>query len=340
MSDFELLIEEIKQKENAIYSLKEKYEGLSEALKSLSINKGFFNESYYMQMQEDKEKSLYEIKENENIIKQKIIEIKDCRSETGKLINDDMDLLKDEFERYNKNKSLNNVFSVIKEIKDMIEDVEKNLKKMEILNQYIEDYAPLTKENKLLEKTNLNNEALILKRELEFSKYTLNNKQGFSLKNFLNNYKKEIKIVYEYYNEDLDKTIEYLQKTHGLCAGSKIEKNTFKNNCPELFSSRIANFNVYWDNILIKGSSKKDIFLEVIKKVGIGKIHEKLSHLYNTSFKISRFEIKSDYGFTHKILYDNDLYYVKLHANSAQYKEFLEIIKSTFNLSNLVLDFN
>lgn len=336
MESFESIFQQIKLKENKLISLKEEYNMLSDFFKDLEDKEGLNSKSYYIEIKKNKEKLFFDIQEQESLIKNMSGEVKNYRNTIGNSISQDMQLINDEFKRYNENKSLSNILSVIKEIKDMIGDVEKNAKEMELINKYFEENEISFKE----EKSQGDHEfSFVLKKELEFSKYTLNNKQGFSLKNFINDFKKEIIIVYQHYNEDLDKTIDYLQKVHGLCPGSKIERHTFKNTCPDVFGTRVTNFNVYWNNHLIKGTSKKDIFIEVIKKVGIDKVHEKLSHLYNASFTISRFEIKNGYGTTYKILCGNDLYYIKLHANSNQYKDLLEKIKLLLNPSSLVLDF-
>lgn len=321
MNNVEDIVNNLKEAEKNKDILKGKIDTIESTLVTL---KDAVCESTYECVKSDFKKNQQELIEADNIIRENTQSLRDNKFNIGKEIKDDMDLIIEELNEYHKNKSIHNISSVIKEIKGIIEDVEKNVSLMELINKYT---------------SGLEQEEYILKKDLELSRYTLNNKQGYSLKSFVSDYKKEIKEVCEFFNEDIDKTIEYFQRQHGLCPGSKIEKNTFKNICPDIFiNNRVANFNVYWDNFLIKGSSKKDIFLQVLQKIGIDKVNERLSHLYSNSFSISRNIPKKDYGAVHKFLCNNELYYVTTHGNTLQYKELLEHFKKTFSLDKLVLD--
>lgn len=327
MNKIEEDIKELNDLENNKIELIKKVNDLSEGVEK------FKNYSCYEQIKKELDIEKENLLLNENSIKEKVNLLKEYKNKIGTAIREDMNLIYEEMKVYDLNRTINNISSTIREIKQIIEDVEKNILLLEIINKYNFEL-----DNKAEKPNEIKEEELILKKDLEFSLYNLNNKQGYSLKDFGNRYRKEIEYVYEFFDEDIDKTIEYLQKIHGLCPGVKIERNTFRNSCLSIFiTKRVAKFNVYWNNEIIKGSSKKEIFLEAIKKIGVDKIYERFSHLFDSSFEISPRMIQSEYATIHKILCNDKIYYIKAHCPTSVFKNLLNKFKNVLNIHELKL---
>lgn len=202
-----------------------------------------------------------ELKEESEILKIFEVELKQIQEdiinqqkEIGLEINENLESIIEEIKIYNgENKKLNNLILLNEKIKQKTILIEELSEILVLINVYKEtpledhseenevgDLSPLESEekpNNIVDDYKQNDiaEVYILPRYVEFSRYNLNNKQGYALKNFGIDHKHEINKVLTHFNFDIQKTINYLQKIHGLCPGSKIEHNSFKQCCYELF---------------------------------------------------------------------------------------------------------
>lgn len=163
--------------------------------------------------------------------------------------------------------------------------------------------------------------------------YTLNNKLGYSLKDFGYRYKKDIEKVLVHFDYDLEMTINYFKSYHGLCPGSHIEKNSFKAICGDLIKKE-PDLHVYIDNKKIEANNLKNVFINSLLAIGLDKIYEQCQSLFCMTFNVSKTPIKSDQIVVEK--YCNDtLFYIKIHGSQAYLKNLLNKIKNELNLVNL-----
>lgn len=173
----------------------------------------------------------------------------------------------------------------------------------------------------------------ILNPNLQFSKYNLNDKNGFSLKSFAEDYSNEIRKVYEHYNGEIEKTVRYLQKNHGLCNGSIIQNSSFQQVCADIIREN-KQINVFINNIKVRGSTNTDILKNVIMKVGVSNVYYKCKEIFNKSFEISEDrKIHASHIKIEKLIdrNRNKTYYIKYHVNTSQILEIIEKIKEKLN---------
>lgn len=162
-----------------------------------------------------------------------------------------------------------------------------------------------------------NEDVLILKNNLDFSKYSLNKGKGRSLKDFFLNYPEEIKAVLEYYSGDPINTIKYLQKKHGLCQGQEINLSTFKINMnTHLGVKNKKIIKLFINEKLVDGDSNVDVFLKAIISFGVDKLLVYCKDLFDNMFYITEQEPLVPYGRIEKILDKDKEYFIFIHSDT------------------------
>lgn len=290
------------------------------------------------------EKELYQHQEDlkniEKELKEKQTYLINKQREIGNDINDYIEGINEEIKIYCKNKKLNNLIEMKNNVKQKILQIDELSEFLILINNYKEGIDPEIKEDpnsddiieiiKCIESELT--EEYILPQNLELSQYTLNNKQGYSLKNFGADYKNEILKVLNHYEWDVEKTINYLQRIHGLCPGSKIEVSSFKQCCYDLFKKPIE-LEVKLNNQIIVGASLKDIFINTLEKIGISTVYKRCSIFFNNYFKITTVKPRENHV-TRKD--GNNMYYIIVNSmNNQTIKQILNKIKNQLYIKNM-----
>lgn len=278
---------------------------------------------------------------------------------TGEDINELIEGIYEEQEIYAKNKQIDNLKNMIKNIKQKTNQIEEIIKIKEIIGNYKNSIHEIsTVENVIHEnatqvnyrteeerekiphlfENNISDEFILFKN-LELSKYTLNNKVGYSLKDFGIKYKNEIIQVFTHYNEDIEKTINYFQRVHGLCSGIKIEPQSFKNSCYEIFKKPLG-ISVFLYGKKIEAGNLRELLLKTIERIGIPTIFKKCGDIFNGSFKISKNKPFSIDNYITKII-NHETYYIFIGGMSKVYsRDILLRIKNKLYISDLLIEDN
>lgn len=249
---------------------------------------------------------------------------------SGEEINDLLSEIEEEKNFYNLNKSMDNLKIMVEKIKIKISQIEELIiikdkinfyksksKNKECINENISEQEE-TEEQKLKEQffpyaiTNNIADFYIINRNFEFGQYTLNSKMGYSLKDFCNSYEKDIAKVLSHFNNDVPKTISYLQKTHGLCSGTKIEEQSFKNACPNLFKRKKLDFCIINNKDKIEAENLRELLFKLIENIGIDFIYKKHNDFFNSTFRIVKNEPYSSNDY--KKIINFETYYVFLNG--------------------------
>lgn len=273
--------------------------------------------------------------------------VNDNKNNVGIQINEQIDTLVEDIDFYKSNKSFENLKLMIDKINETNSEIESLYNTLLFINTAFE---PLDNTNTSHDIKNIrnineinsnedekkfvpNNNGFILNPNLELGQYTLNNKLGYSLKDFGYRYKKDIEKVLVHFDYDLEMTINYFKSYHGLCPGSHIEKNSFKAICGDLIKKE-PDLHVYIDNKKIEANNLKNVFINSLLAIGLDKIYEQCQSLFCMTFNVSKTPIKSDQIVVEK--YCNDtLFYIKIHGSQAYLKNLLNKIKNELNLVNL-----
>lgn len=273
--------------------------------------------------------------------------VNDNKNNVGIQINEQIDTLVEDIDFYKSNKSFENLKLMIDKINETNSEIESLYNTLLFINTAFE---PLDNTNTSHDIKNIrtmneinsnedekksvpNNNGFILNPNLELGQYTLNNKLGYSLKDFGYRYKKDIEKVLVHFDYDLEMTINYFKSYHGLCPGSHIEKNSFKAICGDLIKKE-PDLHVYIDNKKIEANNLKNVFINSLLAIGLDKIYEQCQSLFCMTFNVSKTPIKSDQIVVEK--YCNDtLFYIKIHGIQAYLKNLLNKIKNELNLVNL-----
>lgn len=273
--------------------------------------------------------------------------VNDNKNNVGIQINEQIDTLVEDIDFYKSNKSFENLKLMIDKINETNSEIESLYNTLLFINTAFE---PLDNTNTSHDIKNIrtmneinsnedekksvpNNNGFILNPNLELGQYTLNNKLGYSLKNFGYRYKKDIEKVLVHFDYDLEMTINYFKSYHGLCPGSHIEKNSFKAICGDLIKKE-PDLHVYIDSKKIEANNLKNVFINSLLAIGLDKIYEQCQSLFGMTFNVSKTPIKSDQIVVEK--YCNDtLFYIKIHGSQAYLKNLLNKIKNELNLVNL-----
>jgi len=273
--------------------------------------------------------------------------VNDNKNNVGIQINEQIDTLVEDIDFYKSNKSFENLKLMIDKINETNSEIESLYNTLLFINTAFE---PLDNTNTSHDIKNIrnineinsnedekkfvpNNNGFILNPNLELGQYTLNNKLGYSLKDFGYRYKKDIEKVLVHFDYDLEMTINYFKSYHGLCPGSHIEKNSFKAICGDLIKKE-PDLHVYIDNKKIEANNLKNVFINSLLAIGLDKIYEQCQSLFGMTFNVSKTPIKSDQIVVEK--YCNDtLFYIKIHGSQAYLKNLLNKIKNELNLVNL-----
>lgn len=273
--------------------------------------------------------------------------VNDNKNNVGIQINEQIDTLVEDIDFYKSNKSFENLKLMIDKINETNSEIESLYNTLLFINTAFE---PLDNTNTSHDIKNIrnineinsnedekkfvpNNNGFILNPNLELGQYTLNNKLGYSLKDFGYRYKKDIEKVLVHFDYDLEMTINYFKSYHGLCPGSHIEKNSFKAICGDLIKKE-PDLHVYIDNKKIEANYLKNVFINSLLAIGLDKIYEQCQSLFGMTFNVSKTPIKSDQIVVEK--YCNDtLFYIKIHGSQAYLKNLLNKIKNELNLVNL-----
>lgn len=346
-----------KEKENEELKLK-----LSEAIEAFNYINNMIEKSKIDSIStflEPKEYLKIEISNHEDSLSLINTELNSLKNElikydksTGEDINDLIDGIHEEQIIYSKNKHIENLKIMTKNIYDKVNQIEDIIKIKEIINNYktndtfsiLEEspeevsknhYENLSEIPPLFE-NNISND-FILNKNLELSKYTLNNKMGYSLKDFGAKYKNEILQVFNHYEENLDKTINYFQRVHGLCPGTKIEPLSFKNSCYDIFKKPIG-LSVFFNGKKIEANSLKELLLKTIERIGVPTIFKKCSDVFNATFKISKNKPALMENYILKTI-NHENYYIFIGGMSKIYiKEIINRIKTKLYMSNLIIE--
>ncbi len=183
---------------------------------------------------------------------------------------------------------INNIEDYIKEIQSHIDILENNQAKT-LTNTNDEDQIikiPLDILMGISESNTDKNtkDFVILPKDLEFSNYHPNKKDGFSIQDFILDQSNHIKTVLEYFNNDTEKTLDYFQKKHGLANGEKINHTTFKNKMVELLGLSLKKkFELILDNTSITGSDNLETFYNFLQKISITDLCSKYSQIISPS---------------------------------------------------------
>lgn len=273
--------------------------------------------------------------------------VNDNKNNVGIQINEQIDTLVEDIDFYKSNKSFENLKLMIDKINETNSEIESLYNTLLFINTAFE---PLDNTNTSHDIKNIrtmneinsnedekksvpNNNGFILNPNLELGQYTLNNKLGYSLKDFGYRYKKDIEKVLVHFDYDLEMTINYFKSYHGLCPGSHIEKNSFKAICGDLIKKE-PDLHVYIDKKKIEANNLKNVFINSLLAIGLDKIYEQCQSLFGMTFNVSKTPIKSDQIVVEK--YCNDtLFYIKIHGSQAYLKNLLNKIKNELNLVNL-----
>ncbi len=273
--------------------------------------------------------------------------VNDNKNNVGIQINEQIDTLVEDIDFYKSNKSFENLKLMIDKINETNSEIESLYNTLLFINTAFE---PLDNTNTSHDIKNIrtmneinsnedekksvpNNNGFILNPNLELGQYTLNNKLGYSLKDFGYRYKKNIEKVLVHFDYDLEMTINYFKSYHGLCPGSHIEKNSFKAICGDLIKKE-PDLHVYIDSKKIEANNLKNVFINSLLAIGLDKIYEQCQSLFGMTFNVSKTPIKSDQIVVEK--YCNDtLFYIKIHGSQAYLKNLLNKIKNELNLVNL-----
>lgn len=273
--------------------------------------------------------------------------VNDNKNNVGIQINEQIETLVEDIDFYKSNKSFENLKLMIDKINETNSEIESLYNTLLFINTAFE---PLDNTNTSHDIKNIrtmneinsnedekksvpNNNGFILNPNLELGQYTLNNKLGYSLKDFGYRYKKDIEKVLVHFDYDLEMTINYFKSYHGLCPGSHIEKNSFKAICGDLIKKE-PDLHVYIDNKKIEANNLKNVFINSLLAIGLDKIYEQCQSLFGMTFNVSKTPIKSDQIVVEK--YCNDtLFYIKIHGSQAYLKNLLNKIKNELNLVNL-----
>jgi len=273
--------------------------------------------------------------------------VNDNKNNVGIQINEQIDTLVEDIDFYKSNKSFENLKLMIDKINETNSEIESLYNTLLFINTAFE---PLDNTNTSHDIKNIrtmneinsnedekksvpNNNGFILNPNLELGQYTLNNKLGYSLKDFGYRYKKDIEKVLVHFDYDLEMTINYFKSYHGLCPGSHIEKNSFKAICGDLIKKE-PDLHVYIDSKKIEANNLKNVFINSLLAIGLDKIYEQCQSLFGMTFNVSKTPIKSDQIVVEK--YCNDtLFYIKIHGSQAYLKNLLNKIKNELNLVNL-----
>lgn len=261
------------------------------------------------------------------------------RKLTGEQISEYVDWISDEISNYNINnknsESLTKLISEIKSILKELEESEANFNELDSLINSIDS-------EKLIELKTTATPALfveieqIIPENYEFSLFNIKNKHGYSLSDFFYKHKEQIRKVIDYYNEDILKTINYLQRKHGLCIGKIIKEDTFKSLCVKhklLETVRKDSICITIDKDRIKGKNNNEIFRNFIITLGIREVYEKCSDMFSNSLMISD-KIINDAPNQTKHLCDSNLYYLNFSLSSEKMKTIVFRIKDRLNSSH------
>lgn len=273
--------------------------------------------------------------------------VNDNKNNVGIQINEQIDTLVEDIDFYKSNKSFENLKLMIDKINETNSEIESLYNTLLFINTAFEpldntntshDIKNIRTMNEInsnedAKKSVPNNNGFILNPNLELGQYTLNNKLGYSLKDFGYRYKKDIEKVLVHFDYDLEMTINYFKSYHGLCPGSHIEKNSFKAICGDLIKKE-PDLHVYIDSKKIEANNLKNVFINSLLAIGLDKIYEQCQSLFGMTFNVSKTPIKSDQIVVEK--YCNDtLFYIKIHGSQAYLKNLLNKIKNELNLVNL-----
>lgn len=155
-----------------------------------------------------------------DIIKKEIISQKYL---IGQKFNDCIEFLEDEIKNIKEDKRIERICAFVESIKT-IDDELHEIKDVLIMMSDAKEDIPCS-ENKETQ----DDKDYPLPLSKQFSAYEMYNRKGFSMKDFSIRHKKDFVIVYNHFNKDIEKTIEYLQTRHGLCSSTYIDARAFKN---------------------------------------------------------------------------------------------------------------
>lgn len=141
----------------------------------------------------------------------------------GQRFNDCIEFLEDEVKNIKEDKRIERICSFVESIKTLDEELHEIKDVLIMINDNKEDISCSENKESQDDKTNP------LPLSKQFSSYEMYNRKGFSMKDFSVKYKKDFVTVYNHFDNDIEKTIEYLQTRHGLCSSTHIDARSFKN---------------------------------------------------------------------------------------------------------------
>lgn len=141
----------------------------------------------------------------------------------GERFNECIEFLEDELNNIKEDKKIEKICAFVESIKTIHDELHEIKETLIMMSDTKEDIS--CSENK--EAQDDKNYPLPLSKQ--FSSYEMYNRKGFSMKDFSIKHKKDFITVYNHFDKDIEKTIEYLQKRHGLCSSIHIDARSFKN---------------------------------------------------------------------------------------------------------------
>lgn len=140
----------------------------------------------------------------------------------GEKFNECLEFLEEEINFIKDDKKLDKICIFIDSMKTLTAELEEIKEELIVIND-LNNVSISESENVI------NNSEYPLPFSKQFSQYQLHNKKGFSIKDFSIRHKKDVEVAYRFFDKDIYKTLEYLQKRHGLCSGIIIDAKDFKN---------------------------------------------------------------------------------------------------------------
>ncbi len=141
----------------------------------------------------------------------------------GKKFNECIEFLEDELNNIKEDKRIEKICAFVESIKTIHDDLHEIKEALIMMSDVKEDIS--CSENK----DSQDDKDYPLPLSKQFSAYEMYNRKGFSMKDFSIKHKKDFITVYNHFDKDIEKTIEYLQKRHGLCSSIYIDPRSFKN---------------------------------------------------------------------------------------------------------------
>lgn len=263
--------------------------------------------------------------------------VRDHQSRVGQEILDYLKLLREEADSYLNGTS--RAFGLLKTVISEIKHCTAEIEGLVPLIEHIHGEKPSVEQiaATLVQPEKISGNEQILAAEYEFSSYVLNSKKGRSLKSFFYDQGPHIRKVLEHYGHDYQATLRYLQTKHGLCSGQTIVVKTFESLCVEAFGLKKNLFGLRLNGKAIKGETNLAIFINCLQEIGLNRIIQHGSSLFNSSLQISKSPIASSrYGVHRKIEEGNTIFYINCHSSDGIKLKQIEKLQELLDLDLII----